>query len=364
MPLRQDLVRLVNRNLGLAEFFGEAGKLLRRAAPFDGWCWFTTDPATVLPTRHVSDGGLRDEDLPRIAHNEYLEDDVNKMWELAKGSNPVGILGEATGGSPEHSPRYRDLLVPTGFEAEMRAMAVDGPSCWGGVALFREPGKPDFSREQAELVASLSGPLAEGIRRALLTESVSLDDTVPEGPGLVLLDGRGKVEALTPAARRWLGEMIAPSQSFALPMAVHAVATRVRSAGAEQTARLRARTLFGEWLLLHGSLLDGEPEGQVAVIIEPARPAEIAPLIVEAYGLTEAERQVTQLVTRGFSTKEIAQALFLSPYTVQDHLKAIFDKVGVRSRRELVAQLFFRHYVPRLQAGAGIGADGWFVEEA
>lgn len=363
MPLRQDFVRLVHRNLGLAEFFGEAGRLLRRAAPFDGWCWFTTDPATVLPTRHVSDGGLRDEDLPRIAHNEYLEDDVNKMWELAKGPNPVGILGEATEGTPEKSPRYRDLLVPTGFEAEMRAMAVDGPSCWGGVALFREQGQPDFSPEQAAVVASLSGPLAEGIRRALLAESVSLDDTVTEGPGLVLVDGRGKVEAITPAARRWLGEMISPSQFVALPMAVHAVATRARSAGAEQTARLRARTLSGEWLLLHGSVLEGAG-GQVAVIIEPARPAEIAPLIVEAYGLTKAERQVTQLVTRGFSTKEIAEALFLSPYTVQDHLKAIFDKVGVRSRRELVAQLFFRHYVPRLQAGAGIGADGWFVEEA
>lgn len=74
------------------------------------------------------------------------------------------------------------------------------------------------------------------------------------------------------------------------------------------------------------------------MIIEPARPAEIAPLIVQAYGLSGRERQVTQLILEGLSTREIADRLFISVHTVQDHLKAIFDKVDVHSRRELVAR--------------------------
>ena len=58
-----------------------------------------------------------------------------------------------------------------------------------------------------------------------------------------------------------------------------------------------------------------------------------------AYALTARERAVKQLVAQGLSTNEIAGRLFLSPYTVQDHLKAIFDKADVSTRGELVARM-------------------------
>ena len=103
-----------------------------------------------------------------------------------------------------------------------------------------------------------------------------------------------------------------------------------------QVTRARVRGTDGRWYVLHASRTANE---DVAVLASPAPPSELVPLLLSGLGLTPAERRVTELVLQGRSTKQIAADLVLSPYTVQDRLKAIFDKAGVRSRRDLVAQL-------------------------
>jgi DNA-binding CsgD family transcriptional regulator len=95
---------------------------------------------------------------------------------------------------------------------------------------------------------------------------------------------------------------------------------------------------------MHGSMLDGTD--QLALIVEPAKAADVAPLIVEAYGFSQREVEVTRLIASGLGTSQIAAKLFLSPHTVRDHVKAVFEKVGVSSRGELVAKVFADHYAP------------------
>ncbi len=176
--------------------------------------------------------------------------------------------------------------------------------------------------------------------------------------------------AITPTAEAWLAEVpdSAWPSSLELPDAVYAVAARLLTLERggrkppDLMPRIRLRTSSGRWVVLYASRLRAtKTEGRIAVIFEEARPAEIAPLIVDAYGLTRREGQITQLVLRGLSTAEVSEELHITPNTVRDHFKAIFDKVGVRSRRELVGQVFAQHYGPRMASGQEPNADGWFA---
>jgi DNA-binding CsgD family transcriptional regulator len=363
--VRGEVARLSTRGLDIARFFDETGRVLRKAVAFDGFCSMTVDPATMLLTSHIAHDSVRPEDVPRLARNEFLEEDVNKFAVLARAPRPAGVLTDATGHIPQRSPRYQDILRPNGFRDEMRFALLDDSTCWGWVALYRREETGDFHLHEAAFAASVSRLLAQGLRRAILLASVATDEE-PDAPGLILLAPGGAVETMTPAAERWLGKLIAATTAKGdLPTVVSSVAYRALLAargGTPDGARSRVPTSVGTWLVIHGSVIGDPAEGRTAVILEPAQSPQIAPVIVAAYGLTARERQVTQLVLHGLNRAEIAAQLHVSQYTVQDHLKAIFEKVGVHSRRELVAQIFFQNYVPRLQAGAHIGATGWFAE--
>jgi DNA-binding CsgD family transcriptional regulator len=126
-----------------------------------------------------------------------------------------------------------------------------------------------------------------------------------------------------------------------------AVASLARTAVVRDTpvrCRLRART--GRWLTLHAERLS---DHTVSVVLEPSRPGDVASILGEAYRLTAREMEIVGLVVRGFSNAEVARRLWLSPYTVADHLKNVFEKTGVGSRGELTSRLFFGHYLPRGQ---------------
>jgi DNA-binding CsgD family transcriptional regulator len=160
--------------------------------------------------------------------------------------------------------------------------------------------------------------------------------------GVVVLAADGSTAFLDAAAEAWIGEL---GGGGPVPRVVNDVAGRAR---AVSVADARVRAESGRWLTVRASALAAGPRAQVAVMIEPARPHELAPLVADAYGLTERERDVTRLVARGLCTNAIAARLYLSPWTVQDHLKAIFEKVGVATRGELVAHVFFQQHVPQL----------------
>ena len=163
------------------------------------------------------------------------------------------------------------------------------------------------------------------------------------------------MESLTPGVETWLEDL--PDGDWAageLPSAVKSVAaSALRSAEGPdepgQVAMARVLGRSGTWIVVHGAALVSSGPRRVAIIVEPAHPARISSLLMSVYGLTDREKDVTRLVLQGNSTSEIAETLFISPHTVQQHFKSIFDKTGVRSRRDLIGKVFFSHYEPRVR---------------
>jgi DNA-binding CsgD family transcriptional regulator len=273
---------------------------------------------------------------------EQRERDFNKFVALARQRVPAASLSEATEGELHRSLRQREVLGPSGFGDELRVTLGDGSGTWAALTLLRRDGGPVFSSGDVSFMASLSGVLADGVRRSLLA-GPTVDDSHPE-PGFVVLAPDGTVEMSNRSADHWLAALGSDSAT-ALPTAALAVAARARSDDG-QPASARVRRAHGQWVIVRGSLLGEGPEARVAIQLDGARAPEVAPLIIATYGLTERERTITELVARGRTTNEIAAELRVSAYTVQDHLKSIFQKSGTTSRGELVARLFVDHHRP------------------
>ena len=359
---RADIERAATGELAWMDFAAAASEAIRRVVPFDRACWHPVDPGTCLFT-----GGLGQNIVcsgPWLAEYEYVVDDVNKWSALARSDQRAGSLSEATHGDLLRSARTRssiELGMPVGDE--LRVSVVADGTYWAAAGLLRDPESPWFTQEEVRFLASLSSVLAEGFRRAMVRVAVTDDPT--GAPGVLVMDEDGGVESISPAAKQWLDELLetpSPPEPHQARV-VQAVAARARahSSGGVSGARARVQTRSGRWLLLYATPLAAGAQSRVAVIIQPAGLHDIAPLVAQAYGLSARERDVTRLCVQGLPTKEIAASLHISPYTVQDHLKSIFDKTGTRSRAELVGQVFLEHYVPRWEE-LGDLPGGWNVQ--
>ncbi len=362
-----DLERLALRAQTRIQFFDEATARLRRTFPFDVSCWHTLDPGSDLVTAHHLEGA--EDHFPLLAQNEYAEKDVNKFTELARQERKAATLAEATGGHPERSPRFRNFLSRGGLGPELRSAFVADGTTWGSLILARQADQPDFTERDVDLLDRASALFARTVRRGLVMEACESREQVPDAPGVVELDPKGALLRASSSAEPLLAELSGSGvDAGARAPAVHAVAAATRDAIAQAGGAAGAtlpsapvRTSAGTWLVLHGGLLGG-PSGEVAVFIQRAHPTLVAPLLLKAYGLTAREQEVAQLMLRGATTVQAASQLKISPHTVTDHIKSIFDKTGARTRGELSATLFFGEHLPRIQNRVPVGDDASFID--
>ena len=286
---------------------------------------------------------------------------MDQFREMVQSRRPVVLLSETADGRLENSPRYRELLGPLGLAHEMSGIFTAGGHMWGSMDLIREKGRPDYEPRAVTLLRRIVPHLGVGLKAAALRSQAPVERNGTDLPGVLTLDHQGCIMQHTAAAERWLREIddLEPGwrESAGLPTAVRMVARALKRVLSPETdndlnavPRLSLRTRSGRWLTLYGSLTEptSDGPGQVVIVIEPTKPEEVAWLNVAAYGLSSREEEVVKLIVRGASTSEISATLYISEYTVQNHLSNIFEKVGVRSRRELLKRLFFENLYPSL----------------
>ncbi len=200
--------------------------------------------------------------------------------------------------------------------------------------------------------------LGAGLKAAALGERATTRPLADDAPGVLTLDHSGQIVSHTPSAEHWLADLedLDPAwRDGVLPVAVRMVREVMRQAlnpaserDQDLLPRVQLRARSGRWLALYGSLTepsDGRPS-ETVVVVEPAKPEEVAWLNVAAYGLSPREREVIELIVKGLSNREISKSLFISENTVQRHLSNIFEKVGVRGRNGLLKRLFLDNLLP------------------
>jgi DNA-binding CsgD family transcriptional regulator len=125
----------------------------------------------------------------------------------------------------------------------------------------------------------------------------------------------------------------------------------------------RARLLYGEWLRRQGRRRDAREQLRTAhqmldamemqAFAERARKELLATgetarkrTIETVNELTAQEEQIARLARNGYTNPEIGARLFISPRTVEWHLRKVFTKLGISSRRELRATLLDLDLIP------------------
>ena len=308
--------RLANAPLDPATLPDKLLEALARVVPFDAFCWGAVDPASLLPTRATGTT------IPCTSSQLLWE--VHEL--VARGVAP------------------RDIRI--GPEHQLRAALVVDGTHWGLLHIERR--HPNFTSSEVALVDALVPHLAHAFRRWVLADPNHPTGTgTPVLPGVIVLDQDNEVDSISPEAEHWLSEwgfadLKTPPPAIAA--VVGAARARAYPTDNEIIPSARVRLPTGTWLHVRATHLRRPGhKRRTAIVLERPSPDQIAPLIARANQLSQRETQIALLVLRGLSTSEIAAKLFISAYTVQDHLKSIFEKAGVRSRRELATEVFEPH---------------------
>jgi DNA-binding NarL/FixJ family response regulator len=314
---------------------------IRRVAGFDAYAWLLTDPETEVGCAPLADVPCLPE-LPRLIRLKYLTP-VNRWTQLEV---PVALLGVTTGNQLERSLVWREMLAGYGVSDVASVVFRDRFGCWAFLELWRFGSGARFTDLEAQFLTAIAPPVSAALRRCQ-AHTFDLVATSPTrtGPVVLMLSPQLEVRAQTAETDSYLRTLVPPDDGRPpIPSGAYNVAAQlvaVESGVDDHRPSARAHLSGGTWLTLRaarigtGSTAD---EQDIAVTIEATSPGERTAVFARAFGLSARETELLGHLVTGSDTHRVAQRMFLSEHTVQDHLKSIFAKTATRNRRTLLAR--------------------------
>ena len=316
---------------------------LGRGLAFDAHVWLLTDPVTRVGTSPLADvPGLSWPRLPHLGRWRYLTR-LNRWSDLMDAGMRVATLHEATGGNLALSALWREAQRELGVIDVATSVFWDRFGCWAWLELWRYAPALPFSVADRALLESLTGQVTTGLRGAQARAFVpDTPDFRLDGPAVLLLDPGLQVRVQTAAAVEALRRLNPPDEPMpAIPAAAYNVAAALvahEQGVAVGPPMSRVHLGGGRWLTLRAART-GTQEGDIAVSIEAATPAERLQVFALAYGLSRRERQVLDELSTGADSRTLARRLVISEHTVNDHVKSILTKTDSATRHLLLSRV-------------------------
>jgi DNA-binding CsgD family transcriptional regulator len=313
---------------------------VRRAVPFDAYAWLLTDPETCVGTAPLAQVPTS-VDLPTLVRLKYQT--PTNRWTALRPGVATSLLA-ATGGGPSRSPVWRELLAGYGITDIASLVFADQHGCWGWLDLWRADGP--FTAAELTLLGGLDRPVTPALRRTLAAAFTGDAPATARSvePVVMILSADLQPITQTPLVDAHLRALLPTGAGREpIPAAAYNVAAQLlaRERGIDDhPPYARAHLGDGVWITLSAARFGTSPTAAsgIAVSIEPTPAAERAKLFARVIGLTQRESELLRHLVSGADTRELAHLMVLSDHTVQDHLKSIFAKADVRSRRMLVAR--------------------------
>lgn len=262
---------------------------------------------------------------------------------------------------------YNEFQRPQNIREELLVCLRYGANLLGMIDLIRSNDEPDFNYRDISKAKILAPCIAAALHNAFLLSKIeqeknavtTLLEHLPKG--VLILDydlrplycnSKGKEVCFSLSNERseqtsgvWSGDLPIPFEIARSCLDLKAL----QKSGSHSTPTHHTGTTFvrhNERLRIESFLVQdtSRTPSTASFVVYLENPCEtthkrVEGVIDEEQRLTNREMEIIQCVCKGLTNKEIAEELFISPVTVETHVRNIFEKMGVRNRTELAAHI-------------------------